>query len=90
MVSYPFPMFCEFNADFFTLGKYVGNRPIRLSKVQDDKYGSIATTQVSGRKVSWSSICTVHRIEADHVQARELDKLRKNRGKPLDGRPVPY
>ncbi|ORY35683.1 hypothetical protein BCR39DRAFT_511482 [Naematelia encephala] len=53
-------------------GKYVGNRPIRLSKVQDDKYGSIATTVVSGKK------------------ARELDKLRRNHGKPLDGRPVPY
>ncbi|GFZ50780.1 LOW QUALITY PROTEIN: Uncharacterized RNA-binding protein [Saitozyma sp. JCM 24511] len=25
-------------------GKYVGNRPIRLSKVRDDQYGSIATT----------------------------------------------
>jgi len=23
-------------------------------------------------------------------QAKELDKLRKNRGKPLDGRPVPF
>jgi hypothetical protein len=23
-------------------------------------------------------------------QAKELDKLRKNKGKPLDGRPVPY
>lgn len=53
-------------------GKYIGNRPIRLSKVRDDKYGSIATTQVSGRK------------------AKELDKLRKNHGKPLDGRPVPW
>ncbi|EIW68471.1 hypothetical protein TREMEDRAFT_18044, partial [Tremella mesenterica DSM 1558] len=53
-------------------GKYIGNRPIRLSKVRDDKYGSIATTKVSGRK------------------ARELDKLRKNHGKPLDGRPVPW
>ncbi|WWD19247.1 hypothetical protein CI109_103705 [Kwoniella shandongensis] len=53
-------------------GKYVGNRPIRLSKVQDDKYGSIATVKVSGRK------------------ARELDKLRKNQGRPLDGRPVPW
>ena len=33
-------------------GKYVGNRPIRLSKVKDDQYGSIGTVQVSGRKVS--------------------------------------
>jgi RNA recognition motif-containing protein len=32
-------------------GKYIGNRPIRLSKVKDDKYGSIATVTVSGRKV---------------------------------------
>ncbi|KAK8854614.1 hypothetical protein IAR55_003353 [Kwoniella newhampshirensis] len=53
-------------------GKYVGNRPIRLSKVKDDKYGSIATVKVSGRK------------------ARELEKLKKNHGKPLDGRPVPW
>lgn len=37
------------------LGKYIGNRPIRLSKVQDDKYGTIATVEVSGRKVSSSS-----------------------------------
>lgn len=53
-------------------GKYVGNRPIRLSKIKDDKYGTIATTQVSGRK------------------ARELDKLRRNHGRPLDGRPTPW
>jgi hypothetical protein len=33
-------------------GKYVGNRPIRLSKIKDDQYGSISTTTVSGRKVS--------------------------------------
>lgn len=32
-------------------GKYIGNRPIRLSKVKDDKYGSIETVTVSGRKV---------------------------------------
>ncbi|WVQ79712.1 hypothetical protein IAT38_001812 [Cryptococcus sp. DSM 104549] len=53
-------------------GKYVGNRPIRLSKVKDDKYGSIKTVQVSGRK------------------ARDLDKIKKNHGKPLNGRPTPW
>ncbi|KAL7420706.1 hypothetical protein Q5752_004657 [Cryptotrichosporon argae] len=53
-------------------GKYVGNRPIRLTKVRDDKYGSIGTVQVGARK------------------AKELDKLRRNHGKPLNGRPVPY
>ncbi|KAK4688371.1 RNA-binding protein 42, partial [Tremellales sp. Uapishka_1] len=53
-------------------GKYVGNRPITLTKVKDDKYGSIATVAVGGRK------------------AKNLDKLRKNHGKPLDGRPVPW
>jgi hypothetical protein len=33
-------------------GKYVGNRPIKLSKVKDEVYGSINTVTVSGRKVS--------------------------------------
>jgi RNA recognition motif-containing protein len=55
-----------------TIGKYVGNRPITLKKVEDDKFGSIATTTVGGRK------------------AKVLDKLRKNHGKPLDGRPTPW
>lgn len=32
-------------------GKYVGNRPITLSKVKDDKFGTIDTVTVSGRKV---------------------------------------
>lgn len=41
-------------------------------KVKDDKYGGIATSNVSARK------------------AKELDKLKKNKGKPLDGRPTPY
>ncbi|WVQ72046.1 hypothetical protein IAR50_001590 [Cryptococcus sp. DSM 104548] len=31
-------------------GKYVGNRPIRLMKVKDDKYGSIKTVEISGKK----------------------------------------
>ncbi|TYJ53986.1 hypothetical protein B9479_005392 [Cryptococcus floricola] len=31
-------------------GKYVGNRPIRLMKVKDDKYGSIRTVEISGKK----------------------------------------
>ncbi|WVO14529.1 hypothetical protein L204_102164 [Cryptococcus depauperatus] len=53
-------------------GKYVGNRPIRLSKVRDDKYGSIRTVEISGKK------------------AKALDKIRKNHGKPLNGRPVPF
>ncbi|RSH88488.1 uncharacterized protein EHS24_001033 [Apiotrichum porosum] len=53
-------------------GKYVGNRPIRLSKIKDDKYGGIQSTSVSQRK------------------AKELDKLRKNHGKPLNGRPTPW
>ncbi|WVR09423.1 hypothetical protein IAU60_006490 [Kwoniella sp. DSM 27419] len=53
-------------------GKYVGNRPIRLTKIKDDKYGSIETVQVGNRK------------------AKQLDKLRKNKGKPLDGRPAPW
>jgi hypothetical protein len=26
----------------------------------------------------------------DFFQAKEMDKIRKNRGKPLDGRPVPW
>lgn len=33
-------------------GKYVGNRPIRLSKIKEDKYGGIDTTTISVRKVS--------------------------------------
>lgn len=53
-------------------GKYVGNRPIRLSKIKDDKYGSIKTVEISGKK------------------ARALEKIRKNHGKPLNGRPVPF
>ena len=32
-------------------GKYVGNRPIKLSKIKDDLYGKIDTVSVSGRKV---------------------------------------
>lgn len=32
-------------------GKYVGNRPIKLSKVKDEVYGSIDTVTVSGKKV---------------------------------------
>jgi len=33
-------------------GKYVGNRPIKLSKIkEDDVYGKIDTVSVSGRKV---------------------------------------
>ncbi|BEJ12687.1 hypothetical protein CspHIS471_0211470 [Cutaneotrichosporon sp. HIS471] len=31
-------------------GKYVGNRPIRLSKIKEDKYGTIETTALSNRK----------------------------------------
>ncbi|WVQ95142.1 hypothetical protein IAU59_002236 [Kwoniella sp. CBS 9459] len=53
-------------------GKYVGNRPIRLTKIKDDKYGSIETVTVGNRK------------------AKVLDKLKKNHGKPLDGRPAPW
>ncbi|WRT68607.1 uncharacterized protein IL334_005585 [Kwoniella shivajii] len=53
-------------------GKYVGNRPIRLSKIQDDKYGKIETVQIGNRK------------------AKQLEKIKKNKGKPLDGRPTPY
>jgi hypothetical protein len=34
-------------------GKYVGNRPIRLSKIKDEQYGSIETVAVSGRKVGF-------------------------------------
>lgn len=33
-----------------TTGKYVGNRPIRLSKIKEDKYGTIETTALSNRK----------------------------------------
>ena len=33
------------------IGKYIGNRPIRLSKIKDEKHGSIETVVVSGRKV---------------------------------------
>jgi hypothetical protein len=54
------------------LGKYVGQRPIRLMKVREDKYGGIETKHVSARK------------------AKELDKIAKNKGKPLDGRPTPW
>ncbi|WWC71371.1 uncharacterized protein I206_105326 [Kwoniella pini CBS 10737] len=53
-------------------GKYVGNRPIRLSKIKDDKYGKIDTVQIGNKK------------------ARQLEKIRKNKGKPLDGRPTPW
>ncbi|ORX38324.1 hypothetical protein BD324DRAFT_641541 [Kockovaella imperatae] len=53
-------------------GKYIGNRPIKLSKVKDDKYGTIETVQVGARK------------------AKYLDQVRKNHGKPLDGRPTPW
>jgi hypothetical protein len=35
-------------------GKYVGNRPIKLSKIKDDLYGKIDTVSVSGRKVCLS------------------------------------
>lgn len=35
-----------------TAGKYVGNRPIRLTKIKEDKYGTIETTALSNRKVS--------------------------------------
>ncbi|WVW85404.1 hypothetical protein I302_107442 [Kwoniella bestiolae CBS 10118] len=53
-------------------GKYVGNRPIRLTKIKDDKYGKIDTVQIGNRK------------------AKQLEKIRKNKGKPLDGRPTPW
>ncbi|KAL1413107.1 hypothetical protein Q8F55_000856 [Vanrija albida] len=53
-------------------GKYVGNRPIRLSKIKEDKYGGIDTTTISVRK------------------AKELDKIRRNKGKPSNGRPVAW
>lgn len=33
-----------------TAGKYVGNRPIRLTKIKEDKYGTIETTALSNRK----------------------------------------
>lgn len=39
------------------IGKYVGNRPIRLSKIKDDKYGSIKTVEISGKKVSFCHSC---------------------------------
>jgi len=110
-------------------GKYVGNRPIKLSKIKDDLYGKIDTVSVSGRKVCLLSslslidpplllpllpvssslfpshdtlhfspsrirICKAVELSRDRIrandQAKELDKLRKNRGKPLDGRPVPF
>ena len=110
-------------------GKYVGNRPIKLSKIKDDLYGKIDTVSVSGRKVcvfpssfhihlpsppsptpislslfpshatlrfspSRIRICKAVELPRDRIraneQAKELDKLRKNRGKPLDGRPVPF
>lgn len=36
-------------------GKYVGNRPIKLSKIKEDGvYGKIDTVSVSGRKVCLS------------------------------------
>lgn len=52
-------------------GKYVGNRPIRLMKVQA-QYGGTNKVTVGVRK------------------AKELDKIAKNKGKPLNGRPTPW
>lgn len=33
-------------------GKYVGNRPIRLTKIKEDKYGTTEKQTISARKVS--------------------------------------
>ncbi|GHJ88649.1 hypothetical protein NliqN6_5051 [Naganishia liquefaciens] len=53
-------------------GKYVGNRPIRLMKVNEKQHGGIRKVNIGNRK------------------AKELDKLAKNKGKPLNGRPTPW
>ena len=53
-------------------GKYVGNRPIRLMKVNEKQHGGI------------------RKVNIGHRKAKELDKLAKNKGKPLDGRPTPW
>jgi RNA recognition motif-containing protein len=54
------------------VGKYVGNRPIRLMKVNEKQHGGI------------------RKVNIGHRKAKELDKLAKNKGKPLDGRPTPW
>jgi hypothetical protein len=79
-------------------GKYIGNRPIRLSKVKDEQYGGVDTVTVSGRKVSASGAGLSGADSGRYsvvwwlmtLQAKMLDKVRQNRGKPLDGRPVPW
>lgn len=39
-------------------GKYVGNRPIRLTKIKEDKYGTTSKQTISARKVgSHCSVC---------------------------------
>lgn len=53
-------------------GKYVGNRPIRLMKVNEKQHGGI------------------RKVNIGHRKAKELDKLAKNKGKPLNGRPTPW
>lgn len=58
--------------DSFLTGKYVGNRPIRLMKVNEKQHGGI------------------RKVNIGHRKAKELDKLAKNKGKPLDGRPTPW
>ena len=59
-------------ADSLSTGKYVGNRPIRLMKVNEKQHGGIRKVNIGNRK------------------AKELDKLAKNKGKPLNGRPTPW
>lgn len=53
-------------------GKYVGNRPIRLMKVNEKQHGGI------------------RKVNIGHRKAKELDKLAKNKGKPLNGRPTAF
>lgn len=66
-----FPPFQLSNLSRFT-GKYVGNRPIRLMKINEKQHGGI------------------RKVNIGHRKAKELDKLAKNKGKPLNGRPTPW
>jgi hypothetical protein len=55
-------------------GKYVGNRPIKLSKIKDDVYGKIDTVSVSGRKVCLFFICVVS-VESHITRERPKPKM---------------
>jgi hypothetical protein len=71
MVGFAKTRVTSIHTDILSAGKYVGNRPIRLMKVQA-QYGGTNKVTVGTRK------------------AKELDKIAKNKGKPLNGRPTPW